>query len=75
MMISFGVLKIPYIHLGRRVDAGPKPTYAEKLRVPPPPPWGPSLAYLTINATKTIALSNSHRIKTEVLEVMSYNYK
>ena len=31
------VLEIPDIFLGWRVDAGPEPTYVEKLRVPPPP--------------------------------------
>ena len=33
--IFFRVLEIPDI-LGVRVDAGPEPTYEEKLRVPPP---------------------------------------
>ena len=33
--IFFGVLEIPDIFWGRRVDAGPEPTYGEKLRVPP----------------------------------------
>ena len=32
-----GVFEIPDI-LGLTVDAGPEPTYEEKLRVPPPPP-------------------------------------
>ena len=32
-----GVFEIPDIFGGRRVDAGPEPTYEEKLRVPPPP--------------------------------------
>ena len=34
----FGVLEIPDIFWGRRVDAGPDPTYEEKMRVTPPPP-------------------------------------
>ena len=34
----FGVLKIPDIFWGWTVDAGSEPTYAEKIRVPPPPP-------------------------------------
>ena len=33
--IFFGVLEIPDIFLGGTVDAGPKPTYTEKMRVPP----------------------------------------
>ena len=33
----FGVLEILDISLGWTVDAGPKPTYEEKMRVPPPP--------------------------------------
>ena len=36
--IFFGVLGIPDISWGWKVDAGPEPTYEEKLRVPPPPP-------------------------------------
>ena len=32
----FWVLEIPEICLGLTVDAGPKPTYEEKMRVPPP---------------------------------------
>ena len=39
----FGVLEIPDNVRGRTVDAGPEPTYVEKMRVPPPPPWGLSL--------------------------------
>ena len=34
----FGVLEIPDIYWGWTVDAGFEPTYAEKNRVPPPPP-------------------------------------
>ena len=33
--IFFGVVEIPDIFLGWTVDAGPEPTYEEKLRVPP----------------------------------------
>ena len=37
----FGVLKIPDIFfLECRVEAWPEPTYAEKMRVTPPPPPG-----------------------------------
>ena len=36
--IFFGGLEIPDIFWGRTVDAGSEPTYAEKIRVPPPPP-------------------------------------
>ena len=36
--IFFGVLDIPDIFLRQTVDAGPNPTYEEKVRVPPPPP-------------------------------------
>ena len=35
--IFLGVLEIPDI-FGCMVDAGPEPTYEEKMRVPPPPP-------------------------------------
>ena len=35
--IFFGALEIPDIFLGYTVDAGSEPTYAEKIRVPPPP--------------------------------------
>ena len=43
--IFFGVLDIPDIFWRQTVDAGPNPTYEEKVRVPPPPtphthsPW------------------------------------
>ena len=37
----FGVLDIPDIFLRQTVDAGPNPTYEEKVRVPPPPPPPP----------------------------------
>ena len=33
--IFFGVLEIPDIFWGWTVDAGPEPTYEEKMRVPP----------------------------------------
>ena len=33
-----GVLDIPDIFWRQTVDAGPNPTYEEKVRVPPPPP-------------------------------------
>ena len=36
-----GCLEFLIFFGGRRVDAGPKPTYEETLRVPPPPPPGP----------------------------------
>ena len=36
--IFFGVLDIPDIFWRQTVDAGPNPTYEEKVRVPPPPP-------------------------------------
>ena len=32
-----GCLKFLIFILGRTVDAGPEPTYEEKMRVPPPP--------------------------------------
>ena len=35
--IFFGVLEIPDIFFGWTVYAGSEPTYAEKIRVPPPP--------------------------------------
>ena len=39
--IFLGCLKF-LIFFGRRmVDAGPEPTYAEKMRLPPPPPPPP----------------------------------
>ena len=34
----FGVLAIPDIFWRQMVDAGPNPTYEEKVIVPPPPP-------------------------------------
>ena len=40
MKYIFGVLVIPDIFLGWTVDAGPKPTYEEQIRVSPPPPQG-----------------------------------
>ena len=33
----FGVLDIPNFFWRHTVDAGPNPTYEEKVRVPPPP--------------------------------------
>ena len=36
--IFFGVLDFPDIFLPQTVDAGPNPTYEEKVRLPPPPP-------------------------------------
>ena len=36
--IFFGVLNIPDIFWRQTVDAGPNPTYEERVRVPPPPP-------------------------------------
>ena len=36
--IFFGVLDIPDIFGRQTVDAGPNPTYEEKVRVTPPPP-------------------------------------
>ena len=36
--IFFWVLDIPDIFWRQTVDAGPNPTYEEKVRVPPPPP-------------------------------------
>ena len=53
MGIFFGVANISnifggclnfLIFFGWRVDAGSEPTYAEKLRVSPPPPLGPGTA-------------------------------
>ena len=38
--IFLGVLQISDIFFGWTVDAGSEPTYAEKTRVPPPPPLG-----------------------------------
>ena len=35
--IFFGALDIPDFFLWQTVDAGPNPTYEEKVRVPPPP--------------------------------------
>ena len=50
--IFFGVLEIPDIFGGRPVDAGPEPTYGEKMSTPPPtgkeildPPRGHTLKY------------------------------
>ena len=38
----FGCLLIPIFFFWRQtVDAGPNPTYEEKVRVPPPPPLPP----------------------------------
>ena len=37
---TFGVLDIPDIFWGWTVDAWSESTYAEKMRVPPPPPLG-----------------------------------
>ena len=37
LLIFFGVLDIPDIFWRQTVDAGPNPTYEEKVRVPPPP--------------------------------------
>ena len=39
--IFFGVLDIPIFLLRHTVDAGPNPTYEEKVRVPPPPSPSP----------------------------------
>ena len=44
IQIFFGVLDIPNLFWRHTVDAGPNPTYEEKVRVPPPPhhthsPW------------------------------------
>ena len=36
--IFFGCLEFLIFFFGCMVDAGPEPTYAEKIRVPPPPP-------------------------------------
>ena len=36
--IFFGVLDIPDFFWRQTVDAGPNPTYEEKVRVPSPPP-------------------------------------
>ena len=36
--IFLGVLDIPDFFWRQTVDAGPYPTYEEKVRVPPPPP-------------------------------------
>ena len=38
LKIFFGVLDIPDFFWRQTVDAGPNPTYEEKVRVPPPPP-------------------------------------
>ena len=38
IQIFFGVLGIPNIFWRQTVDAGPNPTYEEKVRLPPPPP-------------------------------------
>ena len=38
IQIFFGVLDIPNFFWRHTVDAGPNPTYEEKVRVPPPPP-------------------------------------
>ena len=35
------MIEIPDIFGGWTVDAGPEPTYEEKMRVPPPPPPPP----------------------------------
>ena len=37
IQIFFRVLDIPNFFLRHTVDAGPNPTYEEKVRVPPPP--------------------------------------
>ena len=43
-MIFWGVAKISNIlgvlEISETVDAGPEPTYAKKMRVPPPTPGG-----------------------------------
>ena len=39
MRMFLGVLDIPDIFWRQTVGAGPNPTYEEKVRVPPPPPW------------------------------------
>ena len=39
--IFFGVLDIPDFFWRQTVDAGPNPTYEEKVRVPPPLPHPP----------------------------------
>ena len=36
--IFFGVLDVPDFFWRQTVDAGPNPTYEEKVRVPPSPP-------------------------------------
>ena len=41
---------------GLTVDAGSKPTYLEKLRVPLPPPWE-----CVITADKLVAILESNR--------------
>ena len=52
----FGVLEIPDIFWGWTVDAGPEPTYEEKMRVPPwgpdpqsPPPLIPRMLFMTVS--------------------------
>ena len=37
IQIFFGVIDIPDIFWRQTVDAGPNPTYEEKVRLPPPP--------------------------------------
>ena len=42
-LIFFGVLDIPDIFWRQTVDAGPNPTYEEKVRFPTPPPLSHTL--------------------------------
>ena len=46
--IFFGVLDIPDIFWRQTVDAGPNPTYEEKVRVSQPPPPPPPIHTLTL---------------------------
>ena len=41
--IFLGALDIPDIFWRQKVDAGPNPTYEEKVRLPPPPPFSHTL--------------------------------
>ena len=53
--IFFGVLDIPDIFWRQTVDAGPNPTYEEKVRVPPPPHTHTHSSWVTVYNEKLLA--------------------
>ena len=55
--ILFGVLDIPDIFLRQTVDAGPNPTYEEKVRVPPPPHTHTHSPWVTVYDEKLLVAS------------------